>query len=296
MMNKNNIIHIIKLLIGAALFIWVFYSLEVINLFKIFISADAFLLFLAMSVAFSLIVAQAMRQYSLLVGIKIGIYKVIKVQYVATFVGNFLPATLGIDIYKSLVFKKHTNSLLDSSKIVFIDRLTGLFIITILGLFCLIEMPITVGEILPFPFNEYYSTFIISLIVLLIFSGGITYKLLSQKWQFINEVSLSLFTVNSLLVYGIQLLKFYLLFVAIDADIGLTIIAQMLLVVQFASLIPLSVGGLGIVEGSIVGTLIMLGVSADDAAFIAMSNRITILFVSALGYYYWIKFNKELTV
>lgn len=294
--NKDYLIHIVKLLIGGGLLIWIFHDLDFLALRNSFISADIGFLILTIVSAFALIAAQAMRQYSLLANIKIDVFNVIKIQYVATFVGNFLPATLGIDLYKSFILKKHTNSFLESYKVVLIDRVSGLFVITFFGVLSFFYMPILLKNKLPNVFQLFYSDFIVFLIISVFVVGFLACWWMCKKWSFLGEVSWKTFIFNVFLVYGAQVFKFYFLFKAIDSEVDLITIAQMLLVVQFASLIPLSIGGLGIVEGSIIGTLIVLGVSSGEAAFIAISNRITILLVSMLGYYFWIKQKKDLTV
>ena len=49
-----------------------------------------------------------------------------------------------------------------------------------------------------------------------------------------------------------------------------------------AALLPLSINGLGLMEGSLVGMAVALGVDYDGAVLVAVIRRVMMAFVSAL--------------
>lgn len=70
-------------------------------------------------------------------------------------------------------------------------------------------------------------------------------------------------------------------------DISFLELAQLLLIFQFAALIPFTVGGLGVVEGALVALFVMFDVSEGIAIVIALMNRATVVQVSLIGAYIW---------
>ncbi len=83
--------------------------------------------------------------------------------------------------------------------------------------------------------------------------------------------------------HGLRLLAFVLGVEALGSTVG---VAQGILVLAAAAavaLLPVSVGGLGLVEGSIALSLTAFGVPAAAATGVALLNRLVLLLVAALG-------------
>jgi glycosyltransferase 2 family protein len=83
--------------------------------------------------------------------------------------------------------------------------------------------------------------------------------------------------VISLLFQALAVLNIYLLFVALGVPVSLAACALIGAAAGLATVIPVSINGLGVVEGSFAGTAVALGVNYEAALTVAILIRLLVL-------------------
>lgn len=81
----------------------------------------------------------------------------------------------------------------------------------------------------------------------------------------------------SLLFQALAIVNIYLLFLALGAPVSWAACAMIGAVAGLASVIPLSINGIGVVEGSFAGTAVALGVDYEPALTVAVLIRLLVL-------------------
>lgn len=249
-------------------------------------SVDLTWLSFSFLMANALVIAMAIRQTCLFKRGNLSISESVRLQFKATFASNFLPSGVGADAYKTFYLRSNGYSLVLASKWVFIDRFSGMLFTTLIGLIALSYDPLVISSRLDLPPT------LLQMGCVLISAFIFSCMVMSSKWLFLQGVLqgyrqlLQLILVN-VAVFSIQLLKFYALCQMLYVDISFLELAQLLLIFQFAALIPFTVGGLGVVEGALVALFVMFDVSEGIAIVIALMNRATVVQVSLIGAYIW---------
>jgi len=87
------------------------------------------------------------------------------------------------------------------------------------------------------------------------------------------------------MVYLLEFLKVYLLFMALGVDVPFMVVAVISVISQMVGFLFFSPGGLGAVEGTMVGLYYLFGISPEIAAAVTIINRIMIyLYEFLFGY------------
>jgi uncharacterized membrane protein YbhN (UPF0104 family) len=96
----------------------------------------------------------------------------------------------------------------------------------------------------------------------------------------VDWINLLVFTVA---FHGLRLVALSLGVEYFGSQVEAVEVVLVLAIVAVVSLLPISVGGLGLVEGSIALTLTAFGVPAPAAAGVALLNRLVLLVVAGMG-------------
>jgi uncharacterized protein (TIRG00374 family) len=89
--------------------------------------------------------------------------------------------------------------------------------------------------------------------------------------------------VQTLLFHGFRLLSFYYLILYLGQHVSLWDLVFVISATAIVAVLPVTIAGLGVIEGSISLTLAMYGVTTSSAVAIALVNRAVMLFLAAIG-------------
>lgn len=241
-------------------------------------------------------------------GIHMEFLRLVRYYFISMFFNNFLPTRIGGDVYR--VYKTYNNPKSKTGAIVAVvtERLTGVFAITLMG---------TIAGLISYAHDNQEVSGITALIgaicvltsiiaVLLIYYGKLGAYLQSKK-MVPEKVKLAInnlreytqkpfHTVMAFVVSFVfhiaMVVKFAVLFYGISEECGVIAIAVVLLVSNVISMIPLSLNGIGLLEGSFIVAIQTFGVSYDSALTVMLINRSVIMLVSLVGAIFYLLDNK----
>jgi uncharacterized membrane protein YbhN (UPF0104 family) len=99
--------------------------------------------------------------------------------------------------------------------------------------------------------------------------------------------------VVSFIFYIAMIIKFAVLFFGISEECSVISITVVLLVSNVISMIPLSLNGIGLLEGSFIVAIQTFGVRYDSALTVMLINRSVIMLVSLVGAVFYMLDNKN---
>ena len=233
----------------------------------------------------------------------------VKSYYIGTFIGFFLPATVGGDIVRVLKLRSERKKGTDVLSSVILERMLGLIAaailapIAVLFLISFFELDIwiflLIAGVLLFlfiilmliPFNEFIFQKINKnqrLARSLLFNK---FKKLYQSYaEYKNHRSLLvLFLILSILEQLIPVVANYLACRALNLSIPFIYFLLIIPLVQLLSKIPISFEGFGINEGLLVYFFALLGLSGTGAFTIGLLGHISIMIAALPGLYFYIK-------
>jgi uncharacterized protein (TIRG00374 family) len=89
--------------------------------------------------------------------------------------------------------------------------------------------------------------------------------------------------VHTFLFHGLRMLSFYYLVRYLGQQVSMWDLVFVISATAVAAVLPVTVAGLGVVEGSISGLLAMYGVADSSAVAVALVNRLVLLLMAAIG-------------
>lgn len=220
--------------------------------------------------------------------------------FIAVFFNNFLPTSIGGDGYR--VYKTLNNSRSRSAAViaVFVERLTGIAALLVIGYVCAILVH---GDR-----QDALSRWIVAVgsiglaagitMVLLLWKTGWLRRLLTSRRmpKVIGSVAEHLRdyahqparSANAILVsFLFQIhngIAFYLLLVyGVDAPITIPEIFVVLTLINVISILPISINGIGVVDGSFIYLAGLYAVPYDAALAVMLINRALLVVISIIG-------------
>ena len=223
--------------------------------------------------------------------IKVPFFEIFKIYYISSFIGTFLPSSLGIDVLRSYSMSRFIRNTHDSVSTVFVDRL--------LGVLALIFVVLTGVLLVRFSFVDNIYRFVITIaVVLFLLFGGIIVSrhliLLLEKFLIWLKVdagryidllhriydSIIEFKNNKFALFRVFLVSIVFQFsriaitwcVGLSFGINLDVKYWIIIVplVTLAAMLPLAVGGIGIREGAFVFFFTKLGVPFETAFLLSI--------------------------
>jgi uncharacterized membrane protein YbhN (UPF0104 family) len=202
------------------------------------------------------------------------------------FLNNFLPTAVGGDAYRVYRTLPEEGYRLRALSAVVIERAVGFMALIMLGCF---GAWLLAGE---FDIARVYFNILLAFtgagaLAVLLLERGWLYGL-SERWQKLRAVNaihhdlgllrdhhrewLALFA-GSVLFQANSIGIVFLLFTAADTDASLAHAALITAAVGFAAAVPISINGLGVMEGALVATAVSLGLDYDKAIIVAFMRR-----------------------
>lgn len=228
----------------------------------------------------------------------------VKTFLVGRFLGTFTPTGVGLEAYKAYDIARYTGRTEASVSVVLIEKLIGTFFS--LGLLVLISLPFFIDALdarFLYVFGAFFAVLLI-LALILLFSPGLFHVLLKLPFPFKARLERPLarlvdaFTIYSrrkghlvaaiglgLMVYLFWFLTYYANSLALGAGLSLEQVLKVGPMTQIATMIPLSIAGIGLREGAFMGLLEILGAvegatAASRAAMILSASMVYFVSIS----------------
>jgi len=287
---------VLKIGITISLCIWLFSKIDIPALTSGFQRVGLLTLAFALFLQILIILLTATRWWILLPRSKheVPFIRIFPSYYLGAFLNNFLPTSFGGDAGRIFHLRNSGLSLniLVSSSVV--DRAVGLatiFSVGILGLLLSskIFIPDTSKIILIgcFFFGIMLAGWLLSV------RGGYFLETLEKKYSHTrvrgwflkvlrdcysyreNWISLLLAVLLSLSAYALVILSYYLIGVGLGLDISMYTYLVTIPAIFLASSLPISFGGLGVREGTLVAVLISVGTDLTQAIILSLLYLVT---------------------
>lgn len=224
------------------------------------------------------------------------IYESAKLVLLGIFFNNFLPSNVGGDLYKLYKMKKLSVS--TDKAIVFLisDRVTGLISLLFLGILACIKKPLLIDKV-NLSLNTVGYNYRFYILILGILSIAIL-VFFYKKYNFLIVIKLKKIKtlINEYIKNGAKRTLFFgmifqtlrainiiIIGKSLGANIHILDVLFILMLVGIISSVPVSIGGLGIREGSLSALLYLLGVPHDIAITISLINLILLIIKSIIG-------------
>lgn len=298
MLNNKKIWLFVKLIISLCLIAWIIgkvnidetlsilYSVKIVYLVLgcIWIILDRFL----MSYRWNILLAAK--------NISIPFLQIVKIYFVGTFSGNFLPSSIAPDAVRAYFASKYSSNTTDIVSSVFIDRILGLVSLAVIALFSILFIFLDRGEIQQKALWVVLAT--LFLVAVFLFSekalsivpldkfrnflsgwrGGGTYRSFEKFYISCNEykknmTDVLLVLVLSFIVQGLSILAIYVLSQSVNVDISLLNLFVFVPLMNILIMVPVSIGGIGVQEGAFIYFFSQVGISTQAALSVALLFR-----------------------
>ncbi len=214
---------------------------------------------------------------------KIALWLAIRAYYIGLFFNNFMPTDIGGDIFKINELKKNGLELQNATQAVIIERVTGISALIIMALF--LAMP-GIGMFARFGMAWLQTFFLISILIL---SVGLVIAYTIWKGFFKSYLKpdnlkvLFQALVISLIYHFLRAVILLILTASVGNTLPYTSLLIAVPIVSFVSLLPVSIGALGIKEGALVFCLTKAGLGTPEALAVALLLRASFYIHSLIG-------------
>jgi uncharacterized protein (TIRG00374 family) len=223
---------------------------------------------------------------------------------IGSFLNQCLPSSVGGDVYRGYMAKRHGLSTEWAISSTLIDRLYGLMSLVLLGvlalpfefstllqsylglsiIICLLAT--FVGFILLVFFPQYSSTVLKEMALikpLMLFSQRL-YSTLTQNQSTFNIFLFSMITASGLII------PLYTTSISMNLSLTFSQILVSLPFIFLVSVLPVSFAGWGLREGAMVATLGLFGISKEEAFCLSVVFGLIQLIASLPGIFIWVAY------
>lgn len=296
-----------KILISIGLIGFLFYKIPASDILGVLRGASIPWFLLALFIGLVGFIVSAFKLFILLrlKNPRIAFSSVLRAYYVGFFFNNFMPTSIGGDVFKANELRKNDLSLEDVSAAVFLERFCGIFIIALLLLF------------FSLPGFDMFSVLRIEGVefILLAIAGGLIgaasliYFYRQRIFNYLAREELKKYFIfrklagllESFFVYKYNFkiwfsvlglsLAFHLIRVigliisvkVVYAQLSFAPALFIIIFLTFLGMIPISIGGLGVREGTITYFLVRFGISSPQALSVALLGLVGLYLNSLVG-------------
>jgi len=202
---------------------------------------------------------------------------------VGRFLGTFTPTGVGLEAYKAYDVARYTGKATESVAVIIIEKIVATFFS--LSILVLVTLPFV--HLAPTFLGAFFVLFVFLLLValILLFKPSLIEKVLSFNFPMKGKIegklreAIKAFTIYSrrktcllkaiffgFFVYIALFATYYTNSLALHAGVGLIDIMKIGPLTQIATMIPLSIAGIGLREGAFIGLLNAAGVVFESSA------------------------------
>ena len=209
-----------------------------------------------------------------------------KFYLIGSFFNIFIPGAIGGDAMRLYYVSKHYRlSKAKSLLAVFIERVGGLFALGVIFMFSLLFND-TIRTKLDFGFS------LIALSSLAMAAALAIAKHFVQKKMAIRYSDLALILILSGLGQFGDILISYIFSLYFDLDVSIMNLMSIMPLVYIATVVPISLGGVGVREGVMTAGLTLYGVDVSDAVMISFLLYLTKIIIGLIGWFLYLKIGK----
>ena len=303
-MNKKTIFIIIKAIISISLLTYIIISIDWNEVANNLRSAN----FLLLSVVFLLYILEQVEltyKWNILIGargINISLFRLIIINSIGSFWGLFLPSSVGTDVVRGYYLTKNNSEKSISVSSVFADRILSMFSLLLLGV---IFMSISGDLLSKFNVRTYIILLTVSVTILFYFfqkektAYFLKEKLKSVKYKKFFDLLVKLhFSILeykkypkallasffvSLLVQVTRVVIYYIVTISYNIHVPIIYFFIFVPLIMIILMIPISIGGLGVREGTFIGFFSLVGMSINEAVIISFTTTLMNTLIILLG-------------
>lgn len=301
---KNKLPFLIKMLISLSLLGWVFHKLNWENLLSQLLQTSILYIVLAVGLIFLSQVLSALRWYYLSQPFQFPhrLASFLRLYFIGVFFNAFLPTLVGGDVVKGYYLTRGKGSLSQAALSVLIDRNAGLGGLILLGCFSLLwislplprEVSLSIGALM-------LAYFFVNLILFLSPFIQITSKIIKKmplallrknllnffntafilpalKYRFIFAI------IVSLAIQCIGILAIYCIGSSLSITLNFVAYLRVIPLIAIISMIPISIGGLGVRETAFLTLFTQLGLPGEKAVALSLLWYVCMLFGGIPGF------------
>ena len=233
--------------------------------------------------------------------------RAVRAYLAASFAATFLPSSVGGDVLRTVALSRGRGRALEVGVSIVVARALGLFGLTLAALLATVagtRLAPRFGGLLPYAVA---AMLVAVAIAALLFTGAgrstadrvagllpgarlpaLATRLLASLGAYRGRgVTLGVASVLSFLEQGLPVLVLWVCSLALRLDVPLLALAVTVPLALFVARMPVSFGGLGLLEGSLVFLLGVLGIPAAEAVAIGLAGRVVGLLAALPGALWW---------
>lgn len=287
---RHIILVLIKVMVTSALVYWLYVQMETGVTLEVVTGVESGLLVLAVFLHCMVFILSALRWWLLLstTNVSLPFSRVLPSYYLGVFLNNFLPTSMGGDVVRIVHLRLRglsMKALIGSS---LVDRIIGLTVVTMIGACSVLASPMIlldpgkVAALVLVAFAVFLSPLLLMTPHAVRLVNRFTKKYhgtrlrlaileiisLCQSYRRARSVLLAAYSIT-LLMQCIVVFIYFVLGNGIGIDIPLLTYFTFVPLVFVVASLPISIGGLGVREGALVGMLVATGV--DNQLGISLS-------------------------
>lgn len=283
--NKNNIVIFIKIFISLTLLLYLFNKIDFSLIYSL---NQSILIFVVMSVLLTIgsLFIMTVRWNVLLntiYHVKPNLIILYRLYFIGTYFNIFLPGSIGGDSMRiHLSNLKYGLGLARAGIIVFAERIIGL--ISIIVILC-------IGSILSSDLHEFINLNIWGIVILfscIILAIVISKQYLSKK-IYLSYNKLFFIFLLTLIANFTDIIMLYFYCHYFNTPITLFTIMIIIPIVNISAILPISLGGLGVREGTMAVLFSLIGAEPSVAVIISLLIYLSKVIVGLIGGFIYIK-------
>lgn len=307
-----------QVIISSILLAILLYNLDLDQLKRTFTNVDYFYLLICLMLPFSNRILMPAKWNLLLRAKNIYVpwFQVIQIYYISSFLGTFLPPTVGSDSVRAYYISKRGHQLSDVISSILVERVIGLIGLLVLGMIAALLF-LTLFSQYTFDLGNVFLFIALSFIVitgsfLLSLSDWISSYILNFTKRFTEKKiigksvssvrnfyqsyilykrkkgTLLLFFMLTLLEISLRIGRCYIIALTINTNIQLSYFFAFVPIILVAVRLPISLSGFGIHEGGFVYFLSLVDISKTSSFTIGIIDHLIVLYAVLPGALFYV--------
>lgn len=299
--GRKRLIFAIKLVVTLALLGWIIAAVDWADVWHRLVDLSLGVVTVVLIIWTGCVIGSAMKWQQLLAvhGAPYRLWVLTRWYFIGFFLGQFLPSMIGGDAYR--IYKTLDNPAGKTSAVlaIFVERATGMLALLAMGWAAALVMLLQTGDEVA-RWLVYFGggcavTGLAAMAVMMRFKllGKIARHhrcpnklrvLIERSWEYREHPGRMLFVgLLSFMFHGSRAGLYFLLFWAIAEPQGLMQLTIVMAVTTVVSMIPISLNGYGLVDGSFIFLMVGYGASEEAATAVMVLVRVTTLPVAMIG-------------
>lgn len=196
---------------------------------------------------------------------------------IGMFFNIFMPGAIGGDIYRIKYCQEKTDiNLRNATLVIFVERLFGistLFLVFGVGIYLNMDFLVKIDQ----------SAVMLSVGLIILVLVTVTSKYILSRYITIDTDKFIVLITLSVIPHLVEIMNLMIVAKSFGVDLKLSQLFFVVPLVYLATVLPISLGGLGVREGVLAGLLTIYGVELQQGIMISLMMFIVLLFVGVVG-------------